>query len=1425
MSSNGSASGTAQRPGGLQRQTSSGSMTERSFRDPSPNRGASLSSYPDDPPPVPALPRNYMTPSVPANSTRRPASVEPPERISSPTPRVAGRGVSLDRGPGVMLPKNTQRITSLNSVGEVDRGQVRDSVNFSRPMSPQNSPPISPMNDRRGGSLVPKTPHSTGGRTPGLRDGEAERIQHSMQATADRPVKKKKKVVAKGNAEGSHFASGYSGGRPIGTALDTTPPRQSPSNSSTPSPGDSRLQASQVGEARILPRRKKKRNPPASSENQEGSEKPRSSYASDSDTQSERSFSSDRPRFYNTRAAGLLVKQPSIVREEPEAEDQEVQILPTENTNGQLAQNGSAMGGAITSSQVITERQRHSRSASQPVATSATQKASSLGVPAAKGGTDTEKNQSSVGAARPQSLSPARAAHFSSQPILETPEGIKHSPPARSVSPAKSALKHSPSPRGPSPVGSVPGAWNRRNGRAASEASDTTSVISDEGFKGAPKKKKSVRVSFDDDSVVVGRAASPESLSSPVLMSPQNNESSSKWFNKREEVRTSTESAIQPTPALPSFGSVRERKNERSQDEPATARSNQKQPQAPNRYETSSDLVIGNVLAQHYKEKEQRRPNDPIPPEVTSVEGTGYHSNSEDESFNDTDGQPQQSEANIALLNVDNPSNLAPGLNKRTDQETPPLMSGGLIPSIAILPATPGVESPRAEQKDWFRIPGEFPLSTDSLGEDLPPASSVVQHYATDPTPADIGIAEPEPGPAVNHHEAGHSTVGSVADILRTQIQTHGHEESDDTADSIYSDAAEDLSDIEGDGFGSINAIVESPANVKPKAVTEAPSELSNKEAPSTTNIRPNLRGRGESELSEPASEEGWDRAQAYWSGLSQTRKQQLERAAVPGSVDEVEAQTKPRSKAKKTAAKKKAPQSRVSDHPPLPPWPDKQYRDDIARPASPKASTMKQSMRSSQPETSHEFHMRSSMRNGAVPKAQRNSVRSLDAPEPRGAVQKKSRPVSAVAMVDYNQPGINSTVKHGRATATGVGSMATPVPASPPASPRGKPAKANLRRVKSNDSDSSSSFRKQRPTADNNRYTMKRSMRAGLTDDQPQSLLENRTSIYSARSPSPNGSTRRPMSAAGSSMRTSMRGATDSRNQNRTKSPSRFGFGKSSKPKPASGSRTAFSSRFGDSSDEDVGPINRRSRFEDSSDDDGPSGLTPVRGIPRRIDEGDSTDLEDSSAEPSPIISATRHRPSSKAKNQGLTLASGSSRIPAITPAPVSPGLEGNNANDKEKKKRSFFGGLGGKKRDDSYVRSPTRQETPLERPKTIRLNTADSHGPAISGDVPSPKSPKLQRRNTPKRFASDSWPLPEIPGKADSRPNTSDGNGMNASNGTRNGAGTGASSMRPELGTRRSTAQNESAGNVANGVLVPGKTVKKKRFPLLRKAFGLND
>ena len=1439
-SSNGSAAPGTNRPGGLQRQNSSGSMTERTFRDPSPNRAGSSLIHLEDAPPVPALPRGYVSPPpVPAKSIRRPASVEPPQRISSPTPKTGGRGFSLDRGPGMMSLRQDkgakQKLTTVSGADEIDRAPNRDSVNFSRPMSPQLSPPNSPLNGRRqtrfpGEPANTSSPNAT--HTPGLRDGEAANIQYSMQEIANRPVKKKKKLVAKDIAQGSHFPNGPSEDESMGTTSVTTPQKQLQSSSSTPSPLDSKSHVNESDDStRLAPRRRKKKIATATED------RPRSSYTSDSDTQSERSsFSSDRPRSYNTRAGGLLAKQPSVVREDREAEEKEEQSIRLPQKSSPLTRiDGVTIGAGEVESKPLVNGQQHYRSVSQPTTSFAPKNVSLLGVPREETQTSNSEVAASDKSSRHLSLSPARAAHFSNQLVLETPEVMKHQPPARSVSPAKSALKHSPSSRGPSPLGAVPGSWNRRNSRAASEASDTTSVISDDGLRNIARKKKGVKVSFDEEPVLVGRASSPPTgPDSPIIMSPQNKSRNERaWPNARQDGETEVAasnsdivSAMQPMPILPSFGSVRTSDNQNGPDQSAHSSINQvKTDGTLSGFSSSADQIIGRIFSQDseirglgpvtYTSDQMlghRTLHDPLPPEVTSVEGTGYHSDEEADLFPD---------------HGDNHQNMSVGSGNGLSSST----TRSSVPSIAILPATPAVGTQDNDDFDWPSMPGGFPISADSLNQEQPLVSSVAEHHATDLTPATLGIAEPEPEAAAALHETGTPLVGHVAEGLRTQIDSHTDDEAEHTDESIYSDAAEDFSDLEGDGFGSINAIVESPAKVipaiaKPTGDAKAAAGNAGSRVSTTNQPRPSHPVRNESELSEPAMEEGWDRAQAYWSGLSEARKRQLEQAATPGALDETLVKTKARPK-KKKAAQKTSSQSSIAEHPPLPPWPDKQYRDDMTRPASPKTFAMRQSMRSSQPDVSQDVHMRSSMRNGGASKSSRNSLQVSSPPQAKGTVQKKARPTSAIAMVNYTEDADKIVPKRNRASS---GSMApsslTPVPVSP--TKKSTLATPKLRRIKSNDSDSSSSFKKSRPSKpDNNRYTMKRSMRGGPAGDIPQSGPGKRASSYSARSPSPNESTRRPFSSVGPSMRTSMRGPADSSRQARTKSPSRFGFGKTSKSKPATGTKSSFSSRFGDSSDEESGPPIRGSRFVDSSDDE---DMAPVRGIPRRIDEGDSTDLEDSSAEASPMASKSKPQSSSKrpTKFEGSTLAAESTRSPSnsiSTATPMKTAIEAKITDDKDRKKRSFFGGLGGKKRGDSRALQseadnlPQNDATP-ERPKAERVLSA---GPPATGEVSpiaaSPKSPKLQRRNTPKRFTSDTWPLPDMPMPpkiGENRPNTSDGNGIETQQpGNSNG------NQRPDLGNRRSTVQSELG---VKGVVL-GKAGKKKRFPLLRKAFGLHD
>lgn len=1382
---------------------------------------------------------------------------------------------------GALKPK----LGALDTVGELDRPGSRNSVNFSRPMSPQNSPPASPLS----GGRVRSPPPTKSALVNRLPNGEAERILNSIQETATAPVKKKKKVVPKGSNEGSHLATGTVVGPPQGSALQAalqvTPQRQVASVTPTPSPLSTVPQTSNAKDA-SKPKKKKKKVIPGAPPTPDPSEGFGSSYPSDTDSvTSERSSTTERPKSFNSRAAGLLMKQPSIVREDREGEEQAETRLTTKNTHGQAAQSGAMSTGIPANTSKVVSHKKSASLINTP-------KRGSLDVP---------------GSARPQSLSPARAAHFSSKPEYETPGGAKHQPPARSVSPAKSALKYSPSSRGQSPALAAARL-------APSEASDTASNMSDDGSRSISKKKKSVRVSFDDDSVAIGRAASPSmSSDSPVVLSPQNKPKGRSWFDlvrekKQEDATVSSDQdgSIKPTPVLPSFGSIRGRS-----DEPVLDSAKEQKPSGNwaqdtlSSMDTSTDQSVGVILSQDALDKtkvdsqESTRQglNDPLPPQVTSVEGSGYHSDEEGNLFKNPEEKPTFSQ-NV-LNGTSHTTHSSSSLSTAKTMSEEPSTS---VPSIALLPATPALEGGSQDRTSWLGMPGGFPSSSEPAVKDQDFAVAPQEHHSPEITPATMGLAEPESEAVAHQHDPGSPHVGEVAEGLRLQIESHSGDESEDTGGSIYSDAAEDPDDLDGDGFGSINAIVESPASPRiPFAGKSPPASPSVKPLTAKPPQQRSQLSRNESELSEPASDEGWDRAQAYWSGLSKTRKEQLEHAAQPGALDEPAIPNKtmrgPDSVKRKKKIPKNSTETSASNSAPLPPWPDKQYQNDVVRSTSPAAAPAKTTPRKSQIESSQEPHMRSSMRNGPLPKSALSQARSSTEPqmrssmrngplpksalktntrdsaqpppEPRGTLQKKNRPVSAVAMVDYNKPQALPKQGHTRAVSAGNPTKSlTPVTTQPKKkTPAAKP------RMLRSDSDSSSSFKKARSSTPNgNKYSMKRTMRPSSLDSQAQPPAVGGS--FSARKSSPTGSNgRRPFSSVGpggSTMRTSMRDSMDSSkpaarttlrgssmDSKRTKSPSRFGFGKP-KPKPAEPKPSSrFSSRFGDSSDEEDARPAASSRFADSSDDE-PAELTPVRGIPRRIDEGESTDLEDSSVENIPAVSKAKMNGSKaplniNTKPEGLALATGSLRVPSGdgATAAMGSGLQAKKSAEKDKKKRSFFNPLGSKKKADDPTRvhesntgSDARRETPLDRSRAGRPGTnptkidervlmpsspmADpaAHTPTrpilgsrTSTAQSSPKSPKLQRRNTPKNVtpvtnAKDiSWPLPQSPSGTisapDSRPRTADGAALG------NGIG------RPDMGRR---LQSEGPPP-QNAPLVAGKTEKKKRFGMLRKAFGLHE
>ena len=1397
IESNGTAPG--RRPGALRRQSSTGSMTERTFRDSSPARQLQ-SPVDDEPPPLPPLPRNFASPpTLPAKSTKRPMSVEPLERLGSPSPKTpGGRGVSLDRGPGVMSRtpnrQSAPRHPSLGGVQEFEQSGGRGSINFSRPMSPPNSPGV--LYHQNTASPTPgkttTTPQSMAGRAA-LRAAGEDNIQ---DVTSNPGQKKKKKSTT---TEDDYVPLGDPRSRHTGNLAQATPQRQAVSSptsthppAATSSPDDRYESLPTMGSP------KKTTDPNKGRAHTEQSER-LSQQTYDSDTGSEQSYSSDRPRSFNTRAAGLLTKQPSIVREDREAEEQEergssVSKGPSEATLQEPLSKPVAANGTYT--------QRNGQAADTTAQTSPNMPASPTTL-APSNASDLTAN----GSIKRLSLSPARAAHFSQ--ILDTSDGIKHQPPGRSLSPAKSALKHSPSSRTSSPAGPILPGWAQA-GRAPSEASDTTSVVSDEGYRAGSRRKKNVRVSFDDDPAVVGRAATPPtSLDSPIVFSPQSKENAKRgWFGlgrdrKRDGSVTENDDdgIIKPVPTLPSFGSVRSRKelgdggtlSERKS--PPESRSQESVPLGS--LATSNDFAVGGILSQEFENRAKgggstQSFNDPLPPEVTSVEGSGYHSDTEDSAVGD--------EA---------------AAERATDLATIPTHSGieADVPTISVQPATPGISD---ATREWLGVPAAPLASSATAVQEMSKLEPKVDDEFLDQTPSSVGIAEPEPEAAAAYHDPASPIIGEVAHSLRHQTTISHDDATDDSGDSIYSDAAEDISDLEGDGFGSINAIVESPTvPTFPILPPVSPIALVSPVSPSLPASKP------DEGVLEPKSEEGWDKAQAYWSGLSESRKSEIEDAASPVVADQ--AQSEPAASPQKEQ-KKLAPEDstqRVQLQPaPL-------HTQSAERKPNGAATHMKRSMRAGPPVTSEPKHLRSSMRDSSAqnpsPKKAglRDSTSASAQPEPRGALQKKLRPMSAVPMADYNKPARGAT--HSRTVSDSAPStLMTPVPAQSAKRVTSQPAKKataaapTTRRRFSNGSDSDSSFKRTRGAApDTGRYSMKRSMRASSIDER---LKPDETSRFSLRSFSPTGLTgRKQFNPPPSRMRTSMRGSAEMGSSRSAKSPTRpFGFGKSSKAKAAPGkSASQFSSRFGDSSDEEDGPRAFRSRFVDSSDEDEPAmaspKFAPVRGIPRRIDEGDSTDLEDSGDDKGPRGSKKPQLPQvpqspPTTKLQGAALASGSLRRSGSgrdlsKSGEMGTGLRTKKEAENQKKKRAFFGSLG-RKKDDSKVmkadvESAARRDTPLERSKVERRLSSQA--------VPQPpKHPKLQRRNTPKRYASDTWPLPQIPGAVDSRPMTSDG----------------VTGGRPDMGSRQATAQTTDA----NGVVV-GRTGKKKRFPKLRKAFGLHD
>ena len=1344
-------SSTASRGDGaeLQRKNSGGSMTERTFRSPSPNRPAQNPAL-EDAPPVPPVPRTYNN----NHNQRRAASVEPSMRVASPPPIKKGsRVASLDRAPVFAQKKlQSQHQTSATDENELEKSGSRASVNFSYPTGARpNSPPAARPLSQSQNQVI-----------NGILQQAVDDIQNTLRQAADEPVRKRKKRVTNGTTEGSHLATGGIGGKASGAAVAT-------SSSIAPNPE----------KTSTLPAKRKKK---ANSNTKPEIDSQRETPAIGSDSDSAPDTSKGRRAI---RASGLLNKQPSVVREDWEGEREDSSQLGLREEQGSNAglsfisspsnvQSRKETAISDKSSTIMDTSDKTVREA-RPTPHLITTLPATTTKPRVEAPSNghLEVSKDSDRPTRQTSISPSRSTRFSTHLASEFSGRPIHEPPPRSVSPAKSALKHrSPSPQSSSPIdGAKTSGW-KRTSQASSETSDNASMTSADGFGSKPQRKKSARVSFEAAPDVVGTAADVPPSGTPVFVSSQHKDSIKKgWFGKSKGAHLDAipaeddmEEVMKPRPVLPSFGSVRGRRDGTAERtfpvaevvSPSSSETSSTSNLATIDTSISSDHAIGAIFAR----EALRTGHDAKSKSTLSTHGPTTITTSE------SIDQAAKSGTN-GTVHASSDEKSGPSL-------TAPIPS---IPSIAIQPATPGIGETESQDEWIVEVPGGFPEAFELEG-DAPTtrrgdAVTAEDREITTSSPAKAGISEPKPPELVAAEDPSVPTVGSISESFRHQIEPESDTESGGS--SIYSDAAEDLSDLEGDGFGSINAIVESPVVGLPADHMATPPD----------SPLAGIAGTGPTAAS--TRHDSWERAEAHWRKVAERQ----------GNIDEDQqreqhtVQTKPKKKKNPRKIGQAVAATQPSNSSSLDPGsPQRNQPQTSAFPAISQERAvsgqgeMRRSMRGQPGDTSSAPGLKTSMRTNRPPEPQARTAPPTSLP--KGALQKKRIPVS---------PATSSPVA-GKDTKS-----------SPAISPS---SLTPLRRTLSNGSDSSSSFKRsrRRPASSANRSTMRTSMRSG--DDRPTSppALAGR----GVRSLSPQD--RRPFSPMGQgTMRKSMRGSGDAgvpslRKQDQQRPSSTIsGFGKPRSKVKATTSKALTSklkSRFADS-DEDVSePQTFRSRFEDSSDEEaGVTKYRPVRGIPTRQDEGDSTDLEDSSDEAEKRRAKSR-RQGPKSPDAVNGARTSTAREPEISSPIQSP------APPVDGKKKGIFGRFSGKKSKDVTIDAqPTKAEREMHNPR-IRADLDGGRSPEM------PASPegrgKLQRRHTPQRVTSDSWPLPpKAAADDDHRPQTSDGTG-NAQD--VNG--------RPGLGTRQDTS---GTVRTEDGTPVLGRTGKKKRFPKLRKAFGLHD
>ncbi|KAF3061879.1 hypothetical protein GL218_02868 [Daldinia childiae] len=980
-------------------------------------------------------------------------------------------------------------------------------------------------------------------------------------------------------------------------------------------------------------------------------------------------------------------------------------------------------------------------------------------------------------------------------------------------------------------------------------------------------RKKSVRVSFDDRTMatVVGESAGDIDESCPP--SPQ--QTKRPWYSnigrsKRKDFALEDDEIMKPRPALPSFGSIREKKPREPEERPLVrpqelAHSSDLRSSAPNAPSNSgtpdelllgqsSDQVVGSIFVR--EQTPRNAPNisrfrEPLPPVVTSVEGSGYisdsikSSDSDDELLNSIGGASDAEDFPSTQITQpdtqDNSQSNSTILEKRLVKSEASVPNAIQlpphdIPEIAVIQPSPkgpeqGTSAASVLEEPFFDVPGGFPDDGSDKTRDIQPSPQSINSKAN-------GDASPSPifEPKATVHPIQPDVLPQTTLTTTALLDAVDNESTDDSA-SIYSDAYEDPWNAEGDGFLSLNAVVEKPIDkTAPSQLSELPGD-----APQGPHEKYQLPadkqfGAAANILEPVRHQDDWEQAKAFWRSLTAEKRLQLEREAMEeagaeGDEDEIERPIRKNSVKKTTAQQRTATeaQPRSSTQP-----------EDVFSANSTKHSAVKSKSKSTQ-EPPHQPAISSRMRmslRGEKPGQALDGMRKTMRSHTGGPAKQSHRQTT---QNEKSTPVYTKPIRQQAQQPP----QKLPTKRTNSSFPSDKPP---LQRHGSDASDSS--FKRSR-AARNSGFSLRSSMRPSSAN--PTQDIARSSGRFSLRSLSPTGSSFRQNSATNATdgaptptMRRTLRSSSVSSQERILPSIHFPSFGRSNKNPTTK--RFKRSSRFGDSSDEDEGEIaGFRSRFDDSSDEEsvrpstsaqaGPLSRGTLRGsatgaasfrkstpVPE-VDE-DSPTLPDSDNEmPSPMQSLRSKAPIggaglTRSNSEALGTAtltrsrSGRGGFDTSVSAPTTPNRE---------RRSSLMGILRRNKRADpagkiqrsGLVESAARRDTRLERSSEQLRDLRNDNSSSL----------RLQKRSSVKR--NDSWPLGEPSGNETIKRSSSAGNLLA-------GSGTGGAAQRPELNDRRSTSlglptvyQNERDEVIVDGV----EHKKKKKFGALRRIFGLND